>query len=510
MTTQPPTNATINEPFDVQLTAEDANGKVDSAFSGPVTLSLADNPGNSTLGGTLTVNVENGVADFRDLTLDMAGSGYTLQADAIDAVSATTSTFDVNDFELTSATEPDPSHVLVTYIVDATAIQDPISLDIYRDASPDSPDPSNLLAATVISDPQDLQQGVHQVDLSLNGGVLSIDPSREFVDIVANPDSDGQPIDAYHEVYFQKFVLGVVTQGFEPFATAPEWLSQMQTGLQNDGYNRVIAFDWSAESLLPVPGVTTLEGLLLKQQVVSAADSLVNQSDVALGSVVDLDFIGHSRGAVVISQAMQDLVSVTDPALVGSFKDMTLLDPHPANSSDDFFSDNSSNPLSWLAEHYYFAFVLADSDPQVVIPSNVNQVDVYYQQSSYSDFPLLSTESVLNLWGDLRDISNPSGVPISTLPPLTDGTLQDGSVIGHSEVPLWYLENVVPTLDPGVDPPPPLQASATPLGPPPTAAAVDAFLYPQFVTDPSLAQSLADQFATAWRRSFRRRCDRRH
>ena len=32
------------------------------------------------LGGTLTLPVTNGVADFNDLTLDKPGTGYTLQA----------------------------------------------------------------------------------------------------------------------------------------------------------------------------------------------------------------------------------------------------------------------------------------------------------------------------------------------------------------------------------------------------------------------------------------------
>lgn len=43
-----------------------------------------------------------------------------------------------------------------------------------------------------------------------------------------------------------------------------------------------------------------------------------------VGEVVDLQFIGHSRGAVVASEA---LVATTDPALEGSYTVATLLDP---------------------------------------------------------------------------------------------------------------------------------------------------------------------------------------
>ena len=43
-----------------------------------MTLNLANNPGNSTLGGTRTVAAVNGVATFSDLTLNNPGNGYVL------------------------------------------------------------------------------------------------------------------------------------------------------------------------------------------------------------------------------------------------------------------------------------------------------------------------------------------------------------------------------------------------------------------------------------------------
>jgi hypothetical protein len=88
ITTQPPPVVGLNSPFDVKVVAEDANGNPVPGFSGPVTLALDNNPSNATLGGTLTVNAINGVADFSDLTLNKVGPlqtnspGYTLQATA--------------------------------------------------------------------------------------------------------------------------------------------------------------------------------------------------------------------------------------------------------------------------------------------------------------------------------------------------------------------------------------------------------------------------------------------
>jgi hypothetical protein len=45
-----------------------------------ITLSISTNPSGGTLSGTLTLTVVNGVATFSDLSIDLAGMGYTLHA----------------------------------------------------------------------------------------------------------------------------------------------------------------------------------------------------------------------------------------------------------------------------------------------------------------------------------------------------------------------------------------------------------------------------------------------
>jgi hypothetical protein len=76
--TDTPAGQTIS-PVVVQVV--DQFGNVVSNYSGMVTLSLNDNPmTGATLSGTLTVNVVNGVATFSDLSIDLAGDGYTLHA----------------------------------------------------------------------------------------------------------------------------------------------------------------------------------------------------------------------------------------------------------------------------------------------------------------------------------------------------------------------------------------------------------------------------------------------
>jgi hypothetical protein len=41
---------------------------------------LADDPSCGTLSGTLTVTVSGGIATFSNLSIDLAGDGYTLHA----------------------------------------------------------------------------------------------------------------------------------------------------------------------------------------------------------------------------------------------------------------------------------------------------------------------------------------------------------------------------------------------------------------------------------------------
>ena len=162
--------------------------------------------------------------------------------------------------------------------------------------------------------------------------------------------------------------------------------------------------------------------------------------------------------AVVVNQAITDLLGTTTPALQGSYIEETLLDPHPASSSipNLYSAAPPTTPTQQLILAEYNAFESADADPQIVIPKNVSAVEVYYQNSSYSDFPISSEgEYALDLWGegpsagiidnssaaiqwhDLSNATDPTKIP--------DAGSKAGEIgpIGHSEVPLWYEAHVV-------------------------------------------------------------------
>ena len=76
---QPPASVAAGSAFGLTVAVEDASGNVVTRYDASVAISLASNPGGATLGGSPTATVTNGVATFSGLTLNKAGTGYTLR-----------------------------------------------------------------------------------------------------------------------------------------------------------------------------------------------------------------------------------------------------------------------------------------------------------------------------------------------------------------------------------------------------------------------------------------------
>jgi hypothetical protein len=81
----------------VQITAKDGSGNVVTTFNGDVTLSITAGTGTAgaILSGTRTVTASSGIANFTDLNIDRAGTGYTLSATAVGLSGATSGAFDI-------------------------------------------------------------------------------------------------------------------------------------------------------------------------------------------------------------------------------------------------------------------------------------------------------------------------------------------------------------------------------------------------------------------------------
>jgi hypothetical protein len=95
---QQPTNAVVGSAISPAVTVRvvDAYGNLLSGDNtDQVTLSLGSNPAGAALGGTLTATVNGGVATFSNLTLNNAGTGYTLRASSGNLSGATSASFNV-------------------------------------------------------------------------------------------------------------------------------------------------------------------------------------------------------------------------------------------------------------------------------------------------------------------------------------------------------------------------------------------------------------------------------
>src|SRR5947208_1137726 len=92
-----PPNGTAGEPLSpaVRVSAIDSSGSVDTAFHGTVTLTLGEHPEGAALRGTRILDAVRGVASFADLSINRAGTGYTLVATATGVRGATSPTFAV-------------------------------------------------------------------------------------------------------------------------------------------------------------------------------------------------------------------------------------------------------------------------------------------------------------------------------------------------------------------------------------------------------------------------------
>jgi len=93
-TASPTGNVTSGAAFTARVAVRDAGGNVVTNAPTQVTLSLINAPG-ATLSGTTTATTVNGVATFTGLSVDRAGSGYMLQADAVGLPSASSPAFGV-------------------------------------------------------------------------------------------------------------------------------------------------------------------------------------------------------------------------------------------------------------------------------------------------------------------------------------------------------------------------------------------------------------------------------
>ena len=80
VTTQPPASSIAGVGFGLTVTARDPFGNTDLNFTGTIALALAGGTGGATLSGTASLAATAGVATFGGLSVNLVGTGYTLNA----------------------------------------------------------------------------------------------------------------------------------------------------------------------------------------------------------------------------------------------------------------------------------------------------------------------------------------------------------------------------------------------------------------------------------------------
>lgn len=288
---------------------------------------------------------------------------------------------------------------------------------------------------------------------------LKINPGQKYVFAELDPDNNiPETYEADNSAFFKKWLIGAVTHGLALDGKFPSWIPTMIASLNRTGYDSTTFLNWASDSRLPVSGMTVYYGQRLAEKVRGKALELAGRRDFQPNDVIDLHLIGHSRGAIVISQAAQYLQSRGTPALDAGYLKLTMLDPHPGNnvlplnlsiteivnplnvfgvSLSGQFSFNRALPLAWGAAIPVLVMQSQMKDPPPVVSDNVDESDVYFQHTyafaargDYGD-PL---ERILNLWG--RPVF---GARLFSNRDLTE----EVPGISHSGVVKWYQDNIL-------------------------------------------------------------------
>lgn len=346
---------------------------------------------------------------------------------------------------ITHATETDSRTVSIDYTIESGAVLTSLTVDVVR--SPDATlDGGDVTIGSVVLSGDDVTPGTHTgVPLVLSTrapGVdaLAPDPGRPYVFATATgPDT------VTTSASFRKYVIGLVSHGFEPPApnnATPAWELAMAGSLTAAGYDAVIPFNWMAASSTPQPGLGVAAGMQAGNALIQAI-----QGAVPADGVADLHLIGHSRGSVVITTAAATVQAAlaTVPQAAGGYWRLSYMDPHPTHTANVVPFSAADNRIGRVALELANAFSAIAQDPfPLTVPSMVADAQTFYENSPAGSLLPLTEESVINPWGTFP----PEGIVPTTGAATHFETLNLTTPgMSHSTVYQWFQQNVVPTLN---------------------------------------------------------------
>jgi hypothetical protein len=347
-----------------------------------------------------------------------------------------------------AATTTDSKSVTIDYQVDQTdGAAYPIQFGIYR-SSDDHFDTADTRVALVTLVPPGgisgqsvtLDQfgqpaavsGNHALTIPLPQGLPPY-PRKPFVLVVADPGAASALTDPAQTASFRTVVVGVVTHGGledTSWKHGPPWELEIARIMRHQGYDAVIAYNWVDQSSSP--------GAAVKQSPRLAHIILDVASRFPAADPIDLHFIGHSEGAVVNTYAIASLEHHMTSELKAGYIEDTLLDPHAAtNQVPGRQYSVSGGLLGRLADALISNYQAKAKDPPVVIPSIVDEAQVFYQHTAAT-----KAGEIYNLWGQVPVKVEGSGPVVQYFNLTAAGVTHSG----NTGVPMWFRNFIAPTL----------------------------------------------------------------
>jgi hypothetical protein len=383
-------------------------------------------------------------------------------------------------FALERATTSDAASITLTFRTTSALANRPIRVTACRASAP-TPEAcrgaaSQQLGSTTLSAATDLAPGQHDVTLFRNQP-LPLDTRLPYVVVIG--EAAGQRSDTY----FEKRLMGVVVHGYtfkrllavasldEDLGDAvrdyllgneivDEWQAAMVASLKSAGCydDSSFAYDWRFDSTLELRSLLTARAAELYDEIVRRATAMRSQHD---GDVVDLHLIGHSRGAVILSEALKEWQRRRNDALRGSYVRITMLDPHPGTNDvspqeDVYAPDDLAGAAinGWIYSKYRETQGRIDDPlPIIVAGVGVREAEVWFQHSRVAAIlaaPVVRDPDMnkvgLNLWGlggATDTITRASDPSLRILwRDLTGMTLADGSVVDHPRVVDYFQAHI--------------------------------------------------------------------
>jgi hypothetical protein len=201
----------------VTVEIQDQHGARLTGATNSVTLAIGTNPGSGTLGGTKTQAAVNGLATFSGLSIDNAGSGYTLTASSTGLTGATSSSFNI--------TAP-PAGITHTLLTSGNTLT---NQNVYTTAAI-APAPNSLVTIAVMS-----HRSTAAITPTVSGGGMA------SWTLVASVDFDDLTIPHRRLLIYRAMSAspgsGPITFNYSSQVSNVEWIVSQWSGVETSGTN---------------------------------------------------------------------------------------------------------------------------------------------------------------------------------------------------------------------------------------------------------------------------------